>query len=46
MLSWELCDDLEEWDWGWSVKAVREGGDICMHAVDSLRWAVEMDRTL
>ena len=46
MLSWELCDDLEEWDQGWSVNAVREGGDICMHVAGSLRCAVEMDRTL
>ena len=38
-----LCDDLDEWD-GREVE-IQEGGDICIHIVDSLRCTAETNKT-
>ena len=45
-LSSILCGGLDEWD-GWEVRREpQEGGDICTHIADALRWTEETNKTL
>ena len=41
-----LCDDLDGWDGGGGGREVQEGGDICIHIVDSLLCTAETNKTL
>ena len=38
-----LCDDLDGWD---LREGVREGGDVCIHIIESLRCSAETKTTL
>ena len=38
-----LCGDLDKWDGG---REVQEEGDMCMHIVDSLGCAAEINTTV
>ena len=40
-----LCGDLNGWDGG-GGREVQEGGDICIHIIDSLRCTAETDTAL
>ena len=41
-----LCGDLDGWDGGRRGREVQEGGDICIHIVDSLLCTAEASTTL
>ena len=45
-LSWVVCDDLNGWDRFVGRREVQEGGDICIHIVDSLCCTPEIDTIL
>ena len=41
-----LCGDLEGWDGGGGGREAQEGGDICIHIVDSCCCTAEINMTL
>ena len=41
-----LCDDLEGWNGGGGGRETQEGGDLCVHTVDSHCCTAEANTTL
>ena len=41
-----LCDDLEEWDAGWSGREAQEAGDVCILMADACCCTAETNTTL